>query len=141
MSTVVSATTRFNDRPVKSAEFIHKAHLLLSEAIGYRSQGRLDLALEYAYQAALRTAAARIAQSAVAKRSRKPTNAWDQLRLVDAVSAQWADTLGQYSRLRSRVSSGIDTEVDAAVVDRLIRLAGEFLDAVEFNDGGTPAAA
>lgn len=141
MSVVQSATTSSSPRSLKSSEFLHKAHQLLAAAITYRGERRHDLALEYAYQAGLRTAAARIAASPVAHRVRKPTNAWDQLRLVDAEAAQWADAIGQYSRLRSRVNSGIEAMVSEETIDTVIELVGKFLNSVEFDNDDTPAAA
>ncbi len=145
MSAVVSATTRFNSQSHSpkntSGSFLHRAHLLLAEAIEYRRQNRLDLALETAYQAALRTAAARIAQSPVATRKRKPTSAWAQLRLVGSAEAQWADLFAGYSTFRSRVGSGIETNVPLEKVTALISHVGRFMDDVELNDGNAPAAA
>ena len=134
-------------QPRKGAEFLHKAHQLLATAITYRNQQRHDLALEYAYQAGLRTAAARIAASPVAHRVRKPTSAWAQLRLVDAEgrvdadAAGWADALEQYSRLRSRVGSGIEATVSVETVDTMVDLVSKFLNSVEFDNDDTPAAA
>ena len=128
-------------QPRKGAEFLHKAHQLLATAITYRNQQRHDLALEYAYQAGLRTAAARIAASPVAHRVRKPTSAWAQLRLVDADAAGWADALEQYSRLRSRVGSGIEATVSVETVDTMVDLVSKFLNSVEFDNDDTPVAA
>ena len=145
MSAVVSATTRFNSQPRKtknnSGEFLHKAHLLLAEAIEFQREGRCDLALEAAYQAALRTAAARIAQSPVAARKRKPTSAWEQLRMVGESEAEWAKFFSGYSTFRSRVGSGIETKVPVERVTMLISQVGSFLDDVEMNTDDTLAAA
>lgn len=145
MSAVVSATTRFDSqsRSLKnsSGAFLHKAHLLLAEAIEFRRESRYDLALEAAYQAALRTAAARIAQSPVAKRKRKPTSAWEQLRMVGEIEAQWAQLFSGYSTFRSRVGSGIETTVPLERVTTLITQVGKFLDDVEMSLDDTPVAA
>ena len=72
---------------------------------------------------------------------RKPTSAWAQLRLVDADAAGWADALEQYSRLRSRVGSGIEATVSVETVDTMVDLVSKFLNSVEFDNDDTPAAA
>ena len=84
MAQIISATTRFAGAGTRRADFILKAQALLAQAHVHREAGEWDLALESAYQAALRTAGARISASAVAGRRRRPTGAWDQLRMVDA---------------------------------------------------------
>ena len=82
MATVISATTRFGGRgEAKRAEFLGKAHVLLTQSQVALRAGDEASALELAYQAALRTAGARIAVSAVAQRKRKPHGAWNR-RLI-----------------------------------------------------------
>ena len=143
MAQIISATTRFAGRGAgtRRADFILKARALLAQAAAHRSAGEWDLALETAYQAALRTAGARISASAVATKRRRPTGAWDQLRLVDADGERWALVFSQYSRLRSRVASGLELDVDPAVVNTVMGLAVEFLAEVESEAGWVPAAA
>ncbi|MDO5668814.1 MAG: SAV_6107 family HEPN domain-containing protein [Corynebacterium sp.] len=143
MAQIISATTRFagSGAGTRQADFLSRARALLAQAVEHRAAGRWDLALEAAFQAALRTAGARIAMSSVSSRRRRPTSAWDQLRLVDEAGERWADTFVQYSRLRSRVSSGLELDVDHVVVSRVLDLAGEFLAEVEGEVGWFPAAA
>lgn len=143
MAQIISATTRFAGAGAgtRRADFILKARALLAQAVEHRKAGDWDLALEVAFQAALRTAGARISASAVAGRRRRPSNAWEQLRLVDEGGARWAAEFAQYSRLRSRVSSGLERSIDHAVVNRIMDLAAEFLAEVEEEAGWLPAAA
>lgn len=143
MAQIISATTRFAGAAsgTRRADFIFKARGLLAAAVEHRRAGEWDQALESAYQAALRTAGARISASAVAGKRRRPTNAWDQLCLVDAEGERWALAFAQYSRLRSRVASGLERDVDPTVVDRVISMVTEFLAEVEAEAGWAPAAA
>ncbi|GAB2504299.1 hypothetical protein CATRI_08750 [Corynebacterium atrinae] len=143
MAPIVSATTRFTrtGRGTRRADFLSKASALLSQSVAYREEGNWEQALESAYQAALRTAGAWISESSVAGRRRRPTSAWDQLRLVGGGGEEWADTFSQYSRLRSRVVSGLERDLDHDTVDHIIALASEFLAMVEGDASGFPAAA
>ncbi|MDO5511208.1 SAV_6107 family HEPN domain-containing protein [Corynebacterium sp.] len=141
MAQIISATTRFAGAGSRRADFILKARALLVQAVQHREAGEWDLALEMAFQAALRTAGARISASAVARRRRLPTSAWEQLQLVDADGQRWASEFSQYSRLRSRVVAGLELSVDHAVVNRIMDLAAEFLAEVEGEAGWLPAAA
>lgn len=143
MAQIISATTRFAGAGAgtRRANFILKAQALLAQASTHRAAGEWDLALEVAYQAALRTAGARISASAVAGKRRRPSGAWDQLRMVDADGERWALTFSQYSRLRSRVASGLERDVDPEIVVAVIGLATEFLAEVEAEAGWVPAAA
>lgn len=141
MAQIISATTRFAGAGTRRADFILKAQALLAQAHVHREAGEWDLALESAYQAALRTAGARISASAVAGRRRRPTGAWDQLRMVDAEGEKWAAAFSQYSRLRPRVASGLEREVDHGVVSTVMELAARFLAEAEAEAGWVPAAA
>ncbi len=147
MAEIISATTRFAgtgvgvDRGTKRADFILKARALLAQSRRHRADGEWDLALETAYQAALRCAGARISGSAVSRRRRRPTGAWDQLRLVDEAGEHRAADFEQYSRLRSRVASGLEPEVDTRIVARVMAMAEEFLSEVELEAGWAAAAA
>ena len=131
MSQVISATAKFNRPALKREEFLGKARILLAEAKKAQTKGQADLALEYAYQAALRTAGARIATSKVAGRARKPKSAWDQLRLVDEEGVAQAEKFSAYSRIRSRVASGVEFGIDEGVVRRLIDEVQVFIYEVE----------
>ena len=132
MATVISATTRFGGRgEAKRAEFLGKAHVLLTQSQVALRAGDEASALELAYQAALRTAGARIAVSAVAQRKRKPHGAWDQLALFDETGVEQA----AFSRLRSRVSSGMEVEVDPVIVREFVQRVRGFLDSVDAEAG------
>lgn len=141
MAQVISATTRFFRRGGRQAEFLAKARVLLSQSRDHFGAGEIDLALEYAYQAALRVAGARVVDSPVAHRKRKPTNAWAQLRMVDGVGVEQADSFERYSRFRSRVSSGIELHPDPVAVAEVMELAAAFLAEVELGEGTASAAA
>lgn len=142
MATVVSATTRsISAGRSKRATFISRASVLLRDAIHCYSQGKLADALELAYQAALRTAGAYVAGSAVAKRRRKPTGAWNQVALVSAEGKSWAESFASYSTLRSRLINGLESEVDSQTVAELIELVEHFLDEVESGGQGDSLAA
>lgn len=138
MAQVISATTKFGagatrQGGAKRQRFLTQAEGLLSEARALAAEGRGDEALELSYQAALRTAGARVAVSAVARRKRKPSSAWEQLALVDAAGKRWADEFKAFSRLRSRVVSGLDGNVEQATVFELMDLAAQFKEAVEME--------
>lgn len=141
MAQVISATTRFFRRGGRQAEFLAKARILLSQSRDHFGAGEVDLALEYSYQAALRVAGARVVDSPVAHRKRKPTNAWEQLRLVDDAGVRQAASFERFSRFRSRVSSGIELHPDPAAVAEVMELAAAFLAEVELGEGTTYAAA
>ena len=136
MATVISATTRFGGRgEAKRAEFLGKAHVLLTQSQVALRAGDEASALELAYQAALRTAGASIAVSAVAQRKRKPHGAWDQLALVDETGVEQAADFKAFSRLRSRVSSGMEVEVDPVIVREFVQRVRGFLDSVDAEAG------
>ena len=102
MAQVISATARRVQRQggngAKRQRFLTQAALLLADARADASTGRMDQALEKAYQAALRTAGACVAASAtVSKRKRLPTSAWDRLSLVGVEEKQWAEKFRAYS--------------------------------------------
>ncbi|PRQ11175.1 hypothetical protein C1Y63_07775 [Corynebacterium sp. 13CS0277] len=120
--------------------FISSAQVLLGQAEDALAAGDLVFALEYAYQAGLRTAGARTATSPViARRKRLPSGAWEQLALVGQDSAEWARRLGAYSRTRSRVNSGIERDVDPAVVEELLAAVREFFEATVVGEGAAAA--
>lgn len=141
MAQVISATTRFALGGGKRAEFLAKARTLLSQSEQHFRAGEIDLALEYAYQAALRVAGARIADSPVAQRRRKPSGAWAQLRLVDVEGQRQAAVFERYSRFRSQVSSGIERDPDPARVAEVTAEAKAFLAEVELGTGEVFSAA
>jgi len=131
MSSVISATTGAVYGAVPATlqhdEFLASGRALLEDAHAQLAAGAYDLALESAYRAALRTAGAVIAQSAVvAKRKRLPTSAWDKLALTGARGAYWANAFSGFSRLRGRVASWIELNPQRGDVERLVQLASEF---------------
>lgn len=136
MGQVISATARRTQRqggqPSKRQRFLTQAALLLADARADAGNGRMDQALEKAYQAGLRIAGACVAASAtVSKRRRLPSSAWDRLVLVGAEEKEWAEKFRAYSRTRSRLASGIDREVADQVVFDLMDLAARFLEMAE----------
>ncbi|QGU01709.1 hypothetical protein CKALI_04150 [Corynebacterium kalinowskii] len=142
MATVVSATTRsISGGQGKRASFISRASILLRDAVLSYSQGELADALEFAYQAALRTAGAYVAGTPVAKRRRKPTGAWGQLALAGPEGKAWSASFAPYSTIRSRLITGLDSAVDSETVTELIELVEHFLDEVETGGQDSPMAA
>ena len=145
MNSVISATTGAVYGAVPAASrgenFLGAARALLSEAYAYLGAEQPDLALESAYRAALRTAGAVLANSPViAKRKRLPTSAWAKLILTGVRGAYWADVFEGYSRLRGRVSSGIELKPDATTVAELVDRAAEFYAEVAGEAPGMAAA-
>lgn len=141
MGEVISATTRFARAGGKSTEFLSKARVLLAQSIRHREEGDLVLALELSYQSALRTAGAVFADSAAAARRRKPTGAWERLRLVDEKAAAWADELSGFSRIRARAVNGLDVNLTGAMVDAFMVRVEQFLSEAEDETGWLPAVA
>ncbi|AIT61471.1 SAV_6107 family HEPN domain-containing protein [Corynebacterium doosanense] len=136
MGNVISATTRFGRSEGARDRFLTSAHDLIEHAQGYIEAEDWALAMESAYQAALRTAGARIASSPViARRKRLPTSAWERLVLVDERGAEWSRELSRYSGLRSRVANGIVPRPDPAVVLALFSAARQFLAEVDAEAG------
>lgn len=133
MAQIISATTKFQSagNSAKRQRFLLQAHDLLFRARQEAAGGNMEDALELAYQAALRTAGAWVAGSAVANRKRLPSSAWDRLDLVGAEARAWSKSLRAYSRTRSRVISGLDDTVAEGTVLELIAAVGEFLNAAE----------
>ncbi|APT89230.1 hypothetical protein CFRA_08135 [Corynebacterium frankenforstense DSM 45800] len=140
MPQLISATAYRSNRPSRSALFLAKASRLMAQAARERAAGRLREALEYAYQAGLRAAGARVADSPVAGRRRLPTGAWDRLSLVGPGEKVWAKRLSGYSTLRSRVLSGLESGVDKVVVDELIAAVADFIAEIEYGEGDLAAA-
>ena len=127
MSSVVSATTSkaygSTSRPSRRDTFLTSADSLLLAAREEVERGQFDLAMESAYRAALRVAGAVCAgSSAVKKRKRLPTSAWEKLALTGLQGEQWAARFKQFSRERGRVASGIQSNPDPAVVLELCLL-------------------
>ena len=135
MAQIISATrTRSAGRASgKRARFLFQARELLDAARGYAAEGRFDQALEVAYQSALRTAGARVAASAVARRRRLPSSAWDRLALVGVEEKWWAESFKGYSRTRARVASGLDEVPGGDFVYGLMQRAAQFLDESELE--------
>ncbi|GAB3940555.1 SAV_6107 family HEPN domain-containing protein [Corynebacterium tapiri] len=139
MGDIISATTTATE--AKSARFLSSASLLLDQAERCAEAGEWGLALENAYQAALRTAGARTsADPAIKRRKRLPTSAWARLQLMGGDAQRWAVELSGYSRLRSRVLSGIEPDPDPGRVRELIDLARAFYDSTLLGDDELLAA-
>lgn len=141
MGEIISATTRFARAGGKSLEFLSKARVLLAQARQHRIEGDLVLALELSYQSALRTAGAVFADSPAAAKRRKPSGAWDRLRLVDERAVAWADELSGFSPVRSRAVNGLDVNLTEGMIDRFMARVEEFLDEAEGETGWLPAVA
>ncbi|EFK53589.1 SAV_6107 family HEPN domain-containing protein [Corynebacterium genitalium ATCC 33030] len=145
MNSVISATTGtvYGTVPAasRSENFLGTARALLDESYAHLGAGRSDLALESAYRAALRTAGAVVADSAViAKRKRLPTSAWAKLKLTGVRGGYWAEVFEGYSRLRGRVASGIELKPDGALVAELVDRAAAFYAEVAGEGPGMAAA-
>lgn len=153
MAQVISATTKLAARSrgrlpagaqVKYQRFVAQAETLLQQARQYAAAGRMDQALEVAYQAGLRTAGARVAGSVLAKRKRLPSSAWDRLALLGGDNARWARCLSDYSRIRSRLASGLEREVSDSTVFALMDQVAQFFTETAtgiYLDGGDSVAA
>ncbi|MBG6121974.1 SAV_6107 family HEPN domain-containing protein [Corynebacterium aquatimens] len=149
MGNVVSATTRAaygkSDNAGKRSQresFLTAAADLLDSAHIHLGKEAYDLALEYGYQAALRTAGAEISSSpALAKRKRLPSSAWEKLSLTGVRGKYWASELGKFSRVRGRVASGIELHPEPITVARLVALADEFYTEVSLGATETGLAA
>lgn len=114
--------------------FLMKAHSLMDQATAQRERGEYAHAFESAYQAALRTAGARIEEAGVRRRRRVPSGAWQRLALDDARGQYWAGIFQEFSPIRQRLMAGVRGIDDPRRLDDLLALVGEFLDEVEGVD-------
>ena len=136
MAQIISATTKFIDRSNRAGRsgkyqcFLRKAESLLDLARAAAAEDRLTDAVELAYQAGLRGAGAWVAATPVGKRKRLPTSAWEQVELISADAKEWAMEFRRYSRLRSRLVTGLDDAVKPAVAFELIELSARFIATV-----------
>lgn len=141
MAQVISATAAARSRnrealqSVRRDRFMGQALDLLADARKSAARGRLEDALEMAYRASLRTAGARVAASTVARRRRLPSSAWEQVALIGPADAQWAAEFKDYSRVRSRVASGLDPVPGEDAVYEYLALAARYVDATESELG------
>ncbi|WP_291314254.1 SAV_6107 family HEPN domain-containing protein [Corynebacterium sp. UBA2622] len=131
MNTIISATTgAAYGAPAgasKSGKFFSSADELLRRAHAEQAQGHGDLALEYAYRAALRVAGAVCAESPVVrKRKRLPSSAWEKLALTGESGTAWARRLSAYSAMRGRVASGIQPAPDPDTVEAFLAVVEDF---------------
>ncbi|MCU9518669.1 SAV_6107 family HEPN domain-containing protein [Corynebacterium sp. ES2794-CONJ1] len=131
MGVVVSASTRFQAGQGSAAGFLNRAQVLTREAVQARDHGRLDIALEYAYLASIKVAAAWVSCTVVAKRKRKPRSVFAQLAMVGGEATQWAQRIGAFSQLRCRSLSGLECQLTVEVLDELIELVAEFYNEVD----------
>lgn len=122
-------------------EFLNKARVLLAQAARESERGRGDEALECAYRCSLRVAGAVLAAREGGRRRRGTASAWARLGALGARERRWAEEFQSFSRLRSRLNSGLESRVDDAVVRRLLLLVSEFLGEVEGDVLGVAAAA
>lgn len=140
MEPLISATTlhshRYGSRFSRADTFLAKASRLPAQAAQARSQERLADAVEFAYQAGLRAAGARLAEAGSPRsRSRRAgQGAFDRLRKLSVADAAWAERMSRFSRVRSRLAIGLDSEVETKVVDRLISEVSAFLASIEAAD-------
>lgn len=152
MAQVISATTKFAQRAhatgrrhqdglAKHYTFLAKSEDLLTRARATAADDRFNDAVELAYQAGLRAAGAWIAVTAVGKRKRVPSSAWDQLALVGGAGREWAQEFRGYSRLRSRLVTGLEDAADPDVALRLLETAAEFVSVVRSEGAAEQAAA
>ncbi|WP_144790435.1 SAV_6107 family HEPN domain-containing protein [Corynebacterium singulare] len=141
MAQVISATAAARSRnrealqSVRRDRFVGQALDLLADARKSAARGRLEDALEMAYRASLRAAGARVAASTVARRRRLPSSAWEQVALIGPADAQWAAEFKDYSRVRSRVASGLDPVPGEDAVYEYLALAARYVDATESELG------
>ena len=141
MAQVISATAAARSRnrealqSVRRDRFVGQALDLLADARKSAASGRLEDALEMAYRASLRAAGARVAASTVARRRRLPSSAWEQVALIGPADAQWAAEFKDYSRVRSRVASGLDPVPGEDAVYEYLALAARYVDATESELG------
>lgn len=141
MAQVISATAAARSRnrealqSVRRDRFMGQALDLLADARKSAARGRLEDALEMAYRASLRAAGARVAASTVASRRRLPSSAWEQVALIGPADAQWAAEFKGYSRVRSRVASGLDPVPGEDAVYEYLALAARYVDATESELG------
>lgn len=141
MSQVISATAAARGRKrdslqgVRRDRFVVQALDLLAGARASAARGRFEDALEMAYRASLRAAGARVAASSVSRRRRLPTSAWEQVALIGPADAQWAAEFKDYSRVRSRVASGMDPVPNEDAVYEYLALAARYVDATESELG------
>ncbi|MCG7274975.1 MULTISPECIES: SAV_6107 family HEPN domain-containing protein [Corynebacterium] len=141
MAQVISATAAARSRnrealqSVRRDRFMGQALDLLADARKSAARGRLEDALEMAYRASLRAAGARVAASTVARRRRLPSSAWEQVALIGPADAQWAAEFKDYSRVRSRVASGLDPVPGEDAVYEYLALAARYVDVTESELG------
>ena len=141
MAQVISATAAARSRNreamqrVQRDRFVNQALDLLADARRSAAEGSFADALEMAYRASLRAAGARVAASTVSRRRRLPTSAWEQVALIGPADAQWAEEFKEYSRVRSRVASGLDPAPEPDSVYQYLALAARFVDATESELG------
>lgn len=138
MAQVISATAAAHSRNREAMQrdrFVSQALDLLADARSSAAEGSFADALEMAYRASLRAAGARVAASTVSRRRRLPTSAWEQVALIGPADAQWAEEFREYSRVRSRVASGLEPVPEPDAVYQYLALAARYVDATESELG------
>ncbi|MDY6050673.1 MAG: SAV_6107 family HEPN domain-containing protein [Corynebacterium sp.] len=141
---IVSATTRFLRHRDPMAEYLDKATVLLGVATERLAAGDCEGSLEAGYQAALRTAGARVAAATGPVRSargRPQGSVWERLRKLDPCGAAQAEQFAACSRLRSRVIMGLPVDITPEQVRALLVDVDDFIGWVEEDNRELPAAA
>lgn len=113
-----------------ASELLAMAHRGLDEAAG------MSAGLRYAtaHLAALRAAAAVLAQRAVPKpgvRRSRPTSVWVLLPQVAPELSEWATFFAAGATRRAACEASIPNVVSAAEADSMVQQAGQFVEVVE----------
>lgn len=141
MTAIVSATTStIKTTSNKRAIMVGRAIHLQNSAVIALQNGQLADALEFAYQAALRTAGAYFAEPQKVRR-KKSGSVWDRIAKMDDRGAFWAAKFKPYSRTRARALSGLPVDFVTTDVQELLSLVDEFLAEVEGAGNSAPIAA
>lgn len=140
-SATVASLARARQRRDSSARLLDSAHAYVALSSTALEEGFVGDAFESAYRAALRCAGVKVARSPVAQRARLPRSVWEQLKLVDEPGRIRAAEFAQYSRLRSRVLSGIEAEPAPSTVEELLSLVESFMQEVDVLDSPQLSAA
>lgn len=141
MTNVVSATTAFVPAIKEQERYLYSAANLVKSARELLAIGETEDAFETAYQAALRTAGARLAVAEAHRRRRPTGGAWERLSRIDAAGKLQAETFTKYSPLRNDLNSGLTRMVSPSMVDALLRDVDGFLSYSEEEAGWLPQAA
>ena len=109
-----------------------QARALLAEAVRTPEPGER---FRLAHFAALRTAAALLADRDGPARRRRLVNVWVLLEKAAPEHAQWARLFAAGAALRAAVEAGVQSAVSAGVADDQLRSAAAFLTVAEASVG------